>query len=85
MLLEPGPAEPDARFPPDRLAGEIAAPDIECPVNQHLECEPGPGAELEHAHAALVAVPQRDQPHPGDLLQPANAAEQLPLREFIVP
>ena len=55
----------------------LAAPDVEGAIDDHVEREARPGAELEHAHAALDAVAERDQPHPGDLLETTDVPQQV--------
>jgi hypothetical protein len=53
------------------------AADVERAIDQDIEGETGAGAELEHAHAALDAVTERDQSHPSKLLEAADSAQQL--------
>ena len=46
-------------------------------VDQHLEVEAGPGGEPQQPDAALGAVGGLHQLHAGELLQPADAGQQL--------
>ena len=79
-LVEPRAGEAGRRGPGERAAGVLAAADVEGAVDDDVELEAGAGAELEHAHAALDAVAERDQPDPGGLLQAADPARELGAR-----
>ena len=78
-LTEPRPREADARAPGKRATAVLAAPEIEGAVDEHVESEAGAGAELEHAHAPLGTVPERDEADARDLVEPPDPLEQLGL------
>src|SRR5205823_1383636 len=68
------------RLPGQRHAGELAASDVERPVDENVEGEAAAGPELEHARTALGTVVEAHEPHPGRLLQAPDAPEQLRAR-----
>src|SRR5689334_300934 len=76
-LVVPGRYDSGARQPAERPTAQFAPPDVETAVDEYVECEPGPGAELQHPDTATLAVTESDQPYPGDLFQAADAPEQV--------
>jgi hypothetical protein len=50
---------------------------IETPIHRDPKAEPGPGAKLEHAHAALRPIGVFEQLDPGELLQGAGPCADL--------
>ena len=55
----------------------LAAPNVERPVDDYVEGEARSRPELEHPHAALDAVAERDEADARDLLEPAGAAPNV--------
>ena len=76
-LVVPRPGEADRRAPRKRPPRVLAAADVEGAIDEHVEDEARPGAELEHAHAALDAVSERDEPHPGHLVETTDVPQQV--------
>ena len=74
-------AEPGRRVPADRLTVELAIGDVERAVDEQREAQARPGAELEHAHAALDAVAEGHKPDAGDLRQRAHPLGYVSPRE----
>src|SRR5262249_34074720 len=70
VLREPRSAVSQTRLPTERLPRQFAAPDVERPIDDHLEREPRPGPELQYPHPTLVPIPERHQPYPRDLAEP---------------
>ena len=71
MCVQAGMAEARGRVPADRPALVLAVGDVERAVDEDGEAQPGPGAEFEHADAALDPVAERHQAHARELRQRA--------------
>jgi hypothetical protein len=73
--------EAGRRMPPDRHAAIITIGDVERPVDEHREAQPGAGAELQHANTAFNPVFERHQAHAGELGQRPRKARHIPPRQ----
>src|SRR5258706_15199697 len=73
----PGTDDPGRGEPAERLAVQLAPAHIERAIDQDVEHEAGPGAELEHAYAALDAIAERDQSHSSELFEATDPAHQI--------
>jgi hypothetical protein len=76
-LGEPGTDEARRRDPGERHAPNLAATDIEGPIDDDVEHESRPGPELEESDTALDPVAGGHQAHAGDLLESADPAHQV--------
>jgi hypothetical protein len=76
-LVVPGADGPGGGQPAQRLPAILTPADVETAIDQDVEGKPAAGAEFEYAYAAREAIPERHQPHPGDLLKPSDAPQQL--------
>jgi hypothetical protein len=66
-------ARPGRRAPAERHAAIVGGKQIETAIDRDPKAEPGTGAEVQHAHAALRPVGVLEQLDPGELLQRAGA------------
>jgi hypothetical protein len=80
VLVQSGMAKARRRMPADGKPAVLAVGDVHRPVDQNREPQAGPGAELQHADAALHAVSERHQPHAGKLRQRARVGGNVPSR-----
>ena len=76
--------EAGRREPGQRQPAVGRRPDVHAPVEQHGEVEPGAGAHLRQAHAALGAVVPLGEPDAGQLRQVADAGQQLRTRPLTI-
>ena len=60
---------PGRRAPADRHAAVVRGKQIEPPIDRDAKAQPGAGAKVEHAHAALRPVGVLEQLDAGDLCQ----------------
>ncbi len=82
-LVVPRALDADRGRPRERDAAQLAATDVEGAVDEHVEREPGAGAELEQAHATRASVAERHEPDAGDLVEPSDPAGELAPREVV--
>src|SRR6185437_4019307 len=69
------------RMPSDGLPLEIAIRDVEGAVDENGEAQPRTSAKFEHPDAALEAVAERHESHPGELRKRPASLGDLPPRE----